>query len=75
VIWASEVNGWGKFYNPFSLMNGVTIMPIEYIDKFKETYPGKYSLTTGINPDHHMIESYLEFENPEEETLFRLKYL
>jgi hypothetical protein len=75
MVWASEVNGWGKFYDPFMLLNGFLIMPEEYMHRFKETYPGTYSLHTGINPHHHSIESYLEFETPEEEILFRLKYL
>lgn len=75
MIWASEVNGWDQFCNPFMLMNGFLTMPERFMDRFTELYPGRYSLTTGINPDHHSIESYLEFETPEEETLFRLKYL
>ena len=75
MIWASDVNGWGKFYNPFSLLNGITAMPVEYTDKFKEMYPGNYSLKTGLNPKCHWIESYLEFDNPKDEIYFRLKYL
>jgi hypothetical protein len=75
MIWVSDVIGYDKNFNPFVLMNGYFIMHGQRVDKFKQDYPGHYSLVTGINPKYYLIENYLVFDDPEEEILFRLKYL
>ena len=56
--------------NHYSL--GLYLSPINLVQFL---YPGDYRITYKTHPEDGFTESCLEFEDPKEEMIFRLRYL